>query len=382
MHRLGWPRVRLTPSINVLMRRSFGIHTLPYRLMAWTHHHGHHAMCLRRRILAISLLMAFALDPAQAQYERESVSGLAPMSPERFGQFGDNYVISNTMRNNGWSQKDESALRAHYSLKFTICGPQFSRRDRSLPTPAAASSSTADPPSERIVLCPEGQKLRMLELFAAYIGEFDFYWGTRDSGPVINRISNPGLFVRAPFHMWIPDYVGGTGGIEIGIEHRSDGQVTEVTSARDIERARAAYAAGDRYYFDTISRGANFVSMTAYHYGIEHLPGLELRAKARLYLNQDSAVTWGPLADSGRRFSDYDRLQMQFAYKSKNWGRYEVEWRVGDMGLATDSMTLGWQAPSRSFPIYVRIHHGPMNTLSNYTQRQDSIGVGLRFSNF
>lgn len=39
---------------------------------------------------------------------------------------------------------------------------------------------------------------------------------------------------------------------------------------------------------------------------------LTLRAKLRVYLGeQDSDVTWGPLANSGQKFSDYDRLQLQ-----------------------------------------------------------------------
>lgn len=57
-----------------------------------------------------------------------------------------------------------------------------------------------------------------------------------------------------------------------------------------------------------------------------------------------------------------------------------MQWRLGDRLLKTDSWVLGWQAPAgNALPLYVRVHVGPMNTLSNYTQRQDSIGVGLRF---
>jgi outer membrane phospholipase A len=33
-------------------------------------------------------------------------------------------------------------------------------------------------------------------------------------------------------------------------------------------------------------------------------------------------------------------------------------------------------------PVYFRLHRGPMNTLSNYTQRQDSFGVGLRLARY
>jgi outer membrane phospholipase A len=53
---------------------------------------------------------------------------------------------------------------------------------------------------------------------------------------------------------------------------------------------------------------------------------------------------------------------------------------VGDKGFKTDSLTLGWHLSANNvIPFYVRAHFGPMNTLSNYTERQNSIGIGVRF---
>ena len=317
------------------------------------------------------LLLLCAAGPVLAQDARQTTSGLDFTSTERFGRFGDNYVIYNAMRNNGWARHDESALRAHYSFKFTFCGPQFVRSKK-----AVGDRETGH---GRSSVCPDGPKTRDIELFAAYTGEFDFYVGTRNSGPVINRVSNPGFFAHAPLHLLDIGDKNDRDNIEIGIEHRSDGQVTEVTAPRDVERARLAYAERDRAYFDTISRGANYVSVALDRFNAS---GLELRAKLRLYINQDSAVTWGPLADRGRRFSDYDRVQLQAAYGLGHWGRVEADWRLGDKGPRTSSLTLGWQSKSEMFPLYLRLHFGPMNTLSNYTQRQDSVGVGLRFTNF
>lgn len=110
---------------------------------------------------------------------------------------------------------------------------------------------------------------------------------------------------------------------------------------------------------------------------------LTLRAKLRIYLGeQDSAVTWGPLANSGRKFSDYDRLQLHAWWRFSRELQFEVNWRLGDRGLATDSWTLGAEFSLGSVPLYSRLHRGPMNTLSNYTQRQDSIGIGIRFASF
>jgi hypothetical protein len=63
----------------------------------------------------------------------------------------------------------------------------------------------------------------------------------------------------------------------------------------------------------------------------------------------------------------------------------EAQWTVGDKGFKTDSLDLAWQwteGKNWGLPLYVRYHVGPLNTLSNYTQRQDSIGVGVRFAAF
>lgn len=322
-----------------------------------------------------ALLTAVAAVAAEAPTrEQESVSGAPAAAPERFGQFGDNYALYNSMRNNGWAAHDEAAIRAHYSLKFTFCGPKFAR------SRLARGNVAREPRSA--TLCPQGEKTGQFELFAAYTGEFDFYAGTRPSGPVINRVSNPGLFLRVPMRLALPSLSRPDDQLELGIEHRSNGQATEVTTPRDAERAALAYDTRDRAFFDTVSRGADYVSVATHLFDAFGDERLELHAKLRLYLNQDAAVTWGPLAGRGRRFSDYDRLQIQLAFHPSGWGRWELGWRLGDRGLATDSFMLGWQAESKSFPLYVRLHHGPMNTLSNYTQRQDSIGAGLRFAQF
>ena len=217
----------------------------------------------------------------------------------------------------------------------------------------------------------------------AYTGEFDFYLGTRRSGPVINRVSNPGLFVRVPLSSLGLEHAGleQRDSVIVGLEHRSDGQVTDVATAEGALRAQREYAAGNRAYFDTISVGANYWSVTVDRADVLGT-GLDLRMKTRIYLKgQESAVTWGPKAFTGTRFSDYDRLQLNAAYA---FGPVvlDAEWRVGSRGLAADSWTFGAEVRNWIVPFYVRAHRGPMNTLSNYTQRQDSIGVGLRFARF
>jgi outer membrane phospholipase A len=266
-----------------------------------------------------------------------------PLShPDRFGFYEDNFMLLNRMRNNGWAGNDDTAVRAHYSLRYICFG-----RDG-------------------------------WDVFLSYTGEFDFYWGTRPSGPVINRKSNPALHLRWALNREIrPSVV--TDYLELGMEHSSDGQTTEVTSAPDAAVAQRAYERLDRPFFDQISRGSNFISL-AVHLSEKAERPFFVHAKARLYTHQDSAVTWGPLAGRDVRLSDYNRFTARVGKKLGADSLVDFQWTVGDKGLKTDSFDLGLQFPVFSLPVYLRLHRGPLNTLSNYSQRQDSIGIGLRFN--
>ncbi|MFN8010307.1 MAG: hypothetical protein U0P81_02775 [Holophagaceae bacterium] len=267
--------------------------------------------------------------------------------PARFLPYGDTYVIWHQMKNNAWAGTDEGAFRAHYSLRYDLY-----------------ESGT-----------------KQWNFFFTYTGEFDFYMGTRPSGPVVNRISNPGLHLRytpkdGPLDYW-----------EAGVEHRSDGQVTEVTSPRDQELARVAYLRKDRPFFDQISRGSNFVSVAAKLSSDSSANPFILYVKGRIYFSQDTDVTWGPLADQKPRISDYDRLTLRaitkdFTVGGLRLGQFELQSTLGDK-LSHSSHEFAWQFPRIEkhwyFPLYIRYHSGPLNTLSNYTQRQNSWGIGLRF---
>ncbi len=321
------------------------------------------------RIL-LAVLLACATSQAAAQGVAPAVGDI-----ERFGSYGSNYLLlGHRLENKGWAGTDEQAIRAHYSFRYVLLR-------------GGASCGRA---------CWEW------EAFGDYTGEFDFYWNghdTRPSGPVINRISNPGGHLRwRPFAdaknasndgaSWNQSFV------ELGFEHESNGQVTEVASARDAEIAQRAYDDRYRPYFDTISRGSNFFALGA-AYLVDDAPDkrkarFAVGAKLRVYTQQDYDVTWGPKAGTGSRLSDYHRLQLVGRYRWPRAVELDARWTVGDKGLKTDSFDIGatldvafsvWGS-TFDVPLYLRYHRGPLNTLSNYTQRQDSIGFGLRLASF
>jgi hypothetical protein len=282
---------------------------------------------------------------------------------DQFAPYGDSYFLANQMDNRGWAGHDERALRARYSFKYTVCGTRY--------VPKATRTSND---------APQDMDSTSLELFLSYGGEFDFYLGTRPSGPVINRLSNPAINLRMPLRRLFPERADKDDNFTISLEHRSDGQTTDASTALGTERTQAAYDRQDRAYFDTISRGANFIGLTIEATDVLKTGrSLDVGAKLRLYLNHESTVAWGPFAGKPRTIKDYDLLQTYLSYET-GWGWFDASWRVGAAGLPASSLTLGYQAPFSGLPVYVQWHRGPMNTLSNYTQRQDSFGIGLRFA--
>ena len=114
---------------------------------------------VRLTFLVCLLPLLYAGAPAAAQTPRETTSGLALDSAERFEPFGDNFLIYNTMRNNGWARRDEWALRAHFSLKYTLCGPQLVRRG--VPFKDTTRSGAT--------FCPKGETIEKIEFFYSLV---------------------------------------------------------------------------------------------------------------------------------------------------------------------------------------------------------------------
>lgn len=253
---------------------------------------------------------------------------------------------------------DKNALRARYSFKYS--------------------------------LLPNDQNNQPThDLFLKYTGEFDFYVSTRPSGPVINRISNPGIHYQYSYGSQPDLGFGKLKWLGIGVEHLSNGQTTDVSSASEISKAQAAYVNGDNQYFDGVSRGVNFIMGEAHSVTEFSSSKLSLYGKAKLYLSQDGDITWGPLANKGVRISDYDRIRILARQSFGKLGDHKykreasIEWTVGDDFLRTDSFNIDYMEHVSVFgadiPVYVRYHYGPMFTLSNYTQSQKSLGFGVKF---
>ncbi|MFH2134739.1 MAG: hypothetical protein ABII81_06105 [Pseudomonadota bacterium] len=295
-------------------------------------------------------------DPnSQAIIEEISKAGIAKdeekqkeiKCPPRLTPYKPNHVVYQ------WAKDDELAFRVHYSFKYRLYP---------LNNPDICSSSISGFNSQA---------------YFSYTGVFDFYAGTRYSGPVINRISNPAfhyryanaeeLEKRIPFLSlkWI----------DFGLEHRSDGQVNEPLDLAVQAAAQQAFDANDHKYFDSISQGSNYVSAEAH---FNPIGNWSTYASIKAYISQNSQVTWGPLKNSNVSISNYDILNI-VARKAIGNGELSLEYIIGSGGFRKSSGNIDYLfSRETAFPMYVRVHFGPFQTLSNYTVSKPSIGIGVK----
>jgi hypothetical protein len=337
-------------------------------------------------LLLFSILLsipAYAAEPATAPApvaESGEKPKEAPLNGwlQRFKPYGLNYGIWQ------FTKDDEQALEVQYSFKYALYDCR-----RYNETGWFGCSRDAR---------------TKLSGFFSYTGKFDFYMFTRNSSPVINRTSNPAL--HAHFEHEHDDGLLAWG--DLGIEHRSNGQVVEVNS-RDTNPASPTfgqyqteieYQKGNREYFDRLSRDANYVNLAI---GVKRMSNpipeafwldrkteTNLDLGLKLYFTDDSDVTWGKYAGTGSRFKDFDLVRLRAHHTLKGLGEVfpevivGLEYLIGRKAFSTDSLDLylitpfigwGWE-----IPFMVKAHFGPMDRLSDYTRSVNSIGTGVVFS--
>jgi len=345
-------------------------------------------MSTLRRALLIGI--AFYAGSALGQSVDPELEKYLDMKQPRFKAYEPNYGIWQ------WTEDDEEALEAHYSFRYLFTGPDCTDENRSRKQDKKE--------------CMENYWNRW-EWYLSYTGEFDFYMTTRDSSPVVNRISNPAVHSRWYFGLEDSEFIASLKYVDVAFQHLSNGQTFEAdTMENGLLVTQTEYMNDPNGpFFDTISRSVNFVSVEAsFRLGktFREVDPITGRCKGKTgcfdlwvrlipwYLDDDNPVTWGP--DAGRNsIADYDRLRFILSNyrefkKQRNisgltgW-RWDVVWRIGDDLLKTDSLEISAYLPYQfgrlqwSLPFYIQFHHGPMNNLSEFTRKENSIGVGLRF---
>ena len=318
-------------------------------------------------------------------------------SEERFQPYGNNYLIYPQKTIYNRKQNDQQSMEGHYSFKYIITDPRF----------------------ERETTYEEGDPFN--QFFFSYTGEFDFYVnpkGTgRESGPVINRTSNPALHWMRTYNQRPGERVRrslfGTKATlnwtDISFEHRSDGQVVE---SKDTDGAGNYLAQLEHQnnpnseYFDTISMGSNYLKFAAgFTIGDKEtqqecdkvLSCYSLDISAKVYMSgDDSDVTWGPTAADDPNIRDYDIIRIRYSSTTELADKIktfisgyidqvtlQAEYTFGRTGVKNSSLDVNFIFPGQfrdsktEIPWFIGLHTGPMDRLSNYTKNMTSIGVGL-----
>jgi len=320
----------------------------------------------------------------------------------RFSAYQPNYAIYQ------YTAHDENAMEVRYSFRYLFsrphCMPQKLRDE--------SDSERLQNPFRYQENLPDLHCLMSFakrnEYFFTYTGQFDFYLFSRDSGPVINRISNPAIHYRKNFENLGFDHLA-VKWLSVSLEHRSNGQVisadNRVNDSGSVDNGRlqteVEYQKGNYRYFDALSRNSNYVALeTKLNIGrdtrdaaqcVEAPDCVTLWLSAKLfYFGLEDNVNWGPDAAKNPSLADYDmlRIVLNDQYLTSHSGFPEfiwgLEWTLGKQLLDTDSLDLHVTFPSvitggYKIPWFIRAHFGPMNNLSDYTRAQNSIGIGVRF---
>ena len=320
----------------------------------------------------------------------------------RLSAYQPNYAIYQ------YTAHDENSLEVHYSFRYLFskpnCMPQRVLAEGDSLQTGNQFRFKENLPDLHCLLAFAKRK----EYFFTYTGRFDFYLLSRDSGPVINRISNPAIHFRKHF-----ENLGSTRvaveWVNFSLEHRSNGQVISAdakvsdSSSADFGRlqTQVEYEKGNYHYFDGISRNSNYFAVESkINFGrvtrdslqcVEAPECLSMWISAKLfYFGLEDNVNWGPDAADNPGLADYDivKLVVNDQYLTANSGFPEfiwgLEWTIGKRLLETDSLDLHLTFPSvitggYKIPWFIRAHFGPMNNLSDYTRSQNSIGIGVRF---
>jgi len=302
---------------------------------------------------------------------------------KRFIPYEPSFVLPLQASRTFAGQSDDAAVEGQFSFQYIILNCNFSY------DPSELCTRNAD----------------TFETSLSYSGELDFYFGTRESGPVINRISNPALNLswkleseRWKSERWAISKLGAS------VEHRSNGQVIDadevITDALSPDFGQfitqLEFENDNLEYFDTLSRGANYVTLKAnFHLGQDASEKIlcdrtiycaDFFASYKLYWSDDSNITWGELAGTSTNIEDYDRFRLTMSntfdfFSTRHPVTLEFDYTMGNEFFDTDSIDVNVITPityrGLNLPLVFRYHRGPMDRLSDYTREYDSFGIGL-----
>lgn len=231
-----------------------------------------------------------------------------------------------------------------------------------------------------------------LEFYLAYTGKFDFFFNSRDSSPVINRLSNPEFILR----MNDARYTRG-GYYQLVLGHESNGQAINSQQAYD------SYT--EPYVQDFVSRGWDYLAFEGvWNVGSpprdtlcrESFKCTRVNLTARSFM--EDGVFQGEIEDTLFKNSNaeqgiekYDGLRLSAHWEgivdnSKTFSEAGVSlsYKTGiGKPFHHGSVVLEARASVKilngTYPLYLRYHNGYLEEISDYTERTDYLAFGLLF---
>lgn len=238
--------------------------------------------------------------------------------------------------------------------------------------------------------------------FLAYTGRFDFFWSSRDSSPVVNRLNNPEINSR-----WLTRATdAGQSGIDylqFAYGHESNGQ--------DID-TQEKYLSDTRLFADDhISRGWDYLAVEAkfrHYWNSERTQGDNNRCAnvsncTEFWFTYKGILSEGLLQKEkeDKRFNtnrkaggirDFDGLQFIVSHE---WQKSSKRIYAREISL---KLTTGANKPFRNnsyelslrgttklvswkIPLYISYRNGYLEELSDFSQRGQSLAIGLKFRN-
>ncbi|GAB58270.1 hypothetical protein [Rheinheimera nanhaiensis] len=316
--------------------------------------------------------LVFPLDDETVDKEHKEDTGRTQRVFRRFEQHENNVVYADYWR----GDKLDGHLDVTISARYLLTTPYESERNKTFDWAA----------------------------FFAFTGEFDFFYGTRASGPVEGRRFNPGLhFVYVPN----PKINYGWREWRFSLEHESNGQSVDDNDAlsalavqyyekyaesEGISRTRSLELATE-----SVSRSSDFIAFG----GLYSVAGINCRLcpyqynmqfKLRNIIGEAEDNVFWVMGETSPKIEDYQGSELTFSFywsPQQSGPKHELRfnYRTGQL-LGADtfkrntfdlSYYYNLNVFSVTLPVTITYHHGYLEELYRYSEKSSYLLLGLHF---
>ncbi|WP_416305968.1 phospholipase A [Neptunicella sp. SCSIO 80796] len=315
-----------------------------------------------------------------AQDQLDSVFTVEDFQQRRFRQFEDNYLILDYL--NG--SKVDQHIDAKLSVAYLLTPPKIEEYKKN-----------------------QGADWNLA--FSATV-EFDFYMGTRHSGPVIGRRYNPGIQ-----YYYSMNRVEGWREYRLSVEHESNGQSTESLETLNRIAADIFNEYSDSSHFDmskarelaseTISMGNNFVSLGGvYRFNRKELPDnqcdqdfscfdIHFKLRDNTLITDENSGNFRSIEATNQHLSHYQGTtisyfnRFRFGLTGKDYWALELSYTTGQINGGRPGSNSTFLANiyydlsvgDVVIPLMLKCRTGYLHDLYNFAEKSSECTTGFHF---